>query len=62
MTQSVYHMFNEYDTEKSGFVSFYDFKDALEQKLRAFDVKQIDMLFLAKKYQPSDKRVAPGMI
>jgi Ca2+-binding EF-hand superfamily protein len=43
MAISVFHIFNEFDPSKSGFISYYDFKHAIESKLRAFDIKNLDM-------------------
>ena len=48
VAQSVFHIFNEFDPSKTGYVEFQDFKFAIEEKLNCRDMKLLDLQFLAK--------------
>ena len=62
MTQTVFHIFNEFDPTHTGYVSFIDFKYAIEQKLKAFEIKAIDMELLAKRYKSVQSGIPADMV
>ena len=48
---TVYTIFTEYDFQKTGHVSFVDFRHAIDEKLNAKSLKPLDLQVLAKRYK-----------
>ncbi len=62
MTNTVYHMFNEFDQGKSGYIKIQDFIYVIDQKLPNHGIKSIDLEILAIKYQPKDRNAPAYMM
>jgi len=47
----VFQVFNEFDPEKTGYVSHLDFKVGIQTKLNSQDIKELDLDFIGQKYK-----------